>query len=254
MASKGKRSEARRYLTELINHVRDFSESFDIIQSWHYAKGDDRSQAIIVSALLEQALEFALASHFVTSEAETRAFFADQDDGGLTFATKIRLALALGVIEEKIRSELTLIKNIRNVFAHTRASVSFEDPGIVVNCDLLKLAAEASGGLLTPRPHTAKEKFAFSVRHIYLYLASVDYPEKQPLRHRDSSYYRSVILHQPSGLDLAEALLKWEPPSDLPERPPWPDTPLRPWPPNPPLSDPESTEPPPPPQSSEGEG
>jgi hypothetical protein len=93
MASKGKRSEARRYLTELINHVRDFSESFDIIQSWHYAKGDDRSQAIIVSALLEQALEFALASHFVTSEAETRAFFADQDDGGLTFATKIRLAL-----------------------------------------------------------------------------------------------------------------------------------------------------------------
>ena len=37
---------------------------------------------------------------------------------------KIKLAYALGLIEQKAKKELTLIKNIRNVFAHAAIPTS----------------------------------------------------------------------------------------------------------------------------------
>jgi hypothetical protein len=65
--SRGKRSDVSFDLQKLINHVRDADESWQIIQTWQAVSGDDRSQAIVAGALLEQALESALSTHFVTS-------------------------------------------------------------------------------------------------------------------------------------------------------------------------------------------
>jgi DNA-binding MltR family transcriptional regulator len=196
--SRGKRSNATFSLQKLLNQARDSDESWDIIQNWQTQTGDDRSQAIVAGALLEQGLESALESHFELNEEETRALFADQEGSISSFASKIKLAYALGIIENMIRSELTLIKTIRNVFAHTRAAVTFENPEIVSACDFLKLPAIITyGGLIGEKPINAKEKFATSVKLIYLHFVG-DHGNrltgKRPLKYNTSGYYCGVFL------------------------------------------------------------
>ena len=164
----------------------------------------------MVSSLLEQALEGALATHFVTNEAESSSFFSDRDDGGATnFAMKIRLAYHLGVVEEKIKSELTLIKSIRNVFAHTRSHVSFDTPEIIDACNLLSIPDNILwDGVVGPKPETSRERFGESCALIYLYLSNKD---QKPITFDKSEWY-SLVLLPPQSLskeqsaELAKAL------------------------------------------------
>ena len=201
MGSKGKNSKAKSDLSSLLNLVRDQDESWAIIRDWVDHPGDDRSHAIVAAALLEQALETALLTHFRVDKAEARTLFADQEGSISTFAIKIKLAYALGVIDPIIRTELTHIKNIRNVFAHTRASVTFRTPEIANVCNILKLASvDRITGLLDDLPFFAKDKYAQSIKLIYLYFASGQLPEMQGKRllFLRSDYYCSVFLKRPS--------------------------------------------------------
>jgi hypothetical protein len=186
-------------LRKLINQVRDAKEAWNLVQSWPHLPGDDRSQTIVVTALLEQGLEQALATHFVVKEKEVRSFFADQTDGSMsTFAMKIKLAHALGVIEDKVKAELTTIKNIRNVFAHTRASVTFDTPEIKNACDALKLFAPvaliAFPGLLGSFAALPKDKFGWVVKLIYLYFATIETGSRKPRRYAASAVIAAAFL------------------------------------------------------------
>jgi DNA-binding MltR family transcriptional regulator len=201
MGSRGKNSKAKSDLSSLLNLVRDQDESWAIIRDWVAHPGDDRSQAIVAAALLEQALETALSTHFRVDEVEARTLFADQEGSISTFATKIKLAYALGIIDPIIRTELTHIKNIRNVFAHTRASVTFQTPEIANACNILKLASvDRITGLLDDLPFFAKDKYAQSIKLIYLYFASGQLPKMQGKRmlFLHSDYYCSVFLKRPA--------------------------------------------------------
>jgi hypothetical protein len=220
--SKGKRSNAKFDLTKLINKVRDSNDSWETIQTWHLQEGDDRSQGIVAGALLEQALEIALDSHFEIDHEQTRSLFIDQGGGSISsFATKIKLAYALGMVEQIIRSELTSIKDIRNVFAHTREAVSFESPEIIAACELLRIPqiVRFDGGLIGPPPVTPKDKFAASVRMIYLYFGGDlgnRLTGKKPLKYADSDFYCALFLKQLTRFQrrkaLAAALLKGKDP------------------------------------------
>jgi DNA-binding MltR family transcriptional regulator len=196
--SRGKRSDVSFDLQKLINHVRDADESWQIIQTWQAVSGDDRSQAIVAGALREQALESALSTHFVTSAEETRALFIDHADGGISsFAVKIKLAFALGMIEKTIRAELIMIKNIRNVFAHTRAAVTFTDPRISAACNRLKIPEMLTyGGILGLPPIHAKDRIAMYVKMIYLYFIGSEV--SGPLKHANNEYYCHVLLREPT--------------------------------------------------------
>jgi hypothetical protein len=216
--SRGKRSKAKYSLQKLINHVRDFDESWQIINSWAAQEGDDRSQAIVASALLEQALEYGLSSNFVLSATETHALFADQDDGGVSsFASKIKLAFALGIIEKLVRSELVAIKNIRNVFAHTRASVTFATPDIIGACNDLKIPElilydnplTGSSSVVGEKPTTAKGRFSESIRWLYLYFATIESYEtvKSSYTYEYSDYYCNTFLKRKSSLQLGKELV-----------------------------------------------
>jgi DNA-binding MltR family transcriptional regulator len=206
--SRGKRSRASFDLQRLINEVRDATESWHIIQMWHTQPGDDRSQAIVAGALLEQSLEYALLSHFVLTEAEMRELFADQVEGGISsFAAKIKLAFALGIVEKTMRKELTLIKNIRNVFAHTRASVTFDDREIIAACDDLKLP-KTVGNLPGLETINAKDKYAISIKLLYLYLAHDKKPkEERRLMYELSDLYCNLFLGRPSHKQMLKVFL-----------------------------------------------
>jgi DNA-binding MltR family transcriptional regulator len=227
--SKGKNSKAKNDLKSLLNIVRDRDESWAIIRDWAAYSGDERSHAIVAAALLEQALETTLLTHFRVDETEARTLFADQEGSISTFAIKIKLAYALGVIDPVIRTELTQIKNIRNVFAHTRASVTFRTPEIANACNILKLAnVDRLTGLLDGLPIFAKDKYAQSIKLIYLYFASEQLPEMlgKPMLFSHSDYYCSVFLNRPSLKPLAKGLMALSEASTSQDTPSPPEPPL----------------------------
>jgi len=201
------RSRIRSDLQKLINHVTASSDAWGILSGWELNGGEDRSQAIVAASLLEQALEYAIASHFVLSEQDVRNLFSDQAEGSISsFATKIKLAYALGIIENTIRSELIAIKDIRNVFAHTRVTVSFETSAIIAACDALRVPGFVSyEGLLGPAPVKAKEKFAHSIKWIYLYLAHAR--EELSLKYEQNDYYCNIFLKKQSTHQIAQQII-----------------------------------------------
>jgi hypothetical protein len=231
-------------LQALLLHVAEADDAWQIVGHWHLNKGlrniwastgdDDRSKVIIVSTLLEQALETAIATHFVVDATQSRGFFAGPIDGNsLGFATKIQLAFALGVNDGSIRNEFTLLKNIRNVFAHTRARASFSHRAIRDACDgLIVPQLIRWGGVLGPVPNGPKEKFAASCRFLYLYLSLANDPAdydgsegerrpKAPMFYASSKTYNAFLLAKhrdeprTSGERLAKALLDYNPDKSL---------------------------------------
>ena len=118
-------------------------------------KGDDRATAIVGAAFVDDALEQVLRLLFKETErhdidklpneknAIEKSFlkvandlFAPDRSLG-SFRAKIDLSFALGVIGYGAFSDFTIIKDIRNLFAHhmldvgDKKPVSFETPAIV---------------------------------------------------------------------------------------------------------------------------
>ena len=82
---------------------------------------NDRAVALTVTALLEQFLEAAISTHLEINEDEVRQLFDDDRDGPLsTFSRKIAMGYALGVYDSSMKSDLNLIRQIRNAFAHAK--------------------------------------------------------------------------------------------------------------------------------------
>ena len=208
--SKGARAAIDSAYRALFSAKRDAQESWQIISTWHVAQGDERSQTIVAGALLEQALEHALSSHFNIPVDQIPHFFADPETP-LNLHAKIKLAEALGIIERDIIGrELVRIKNIRNVFAHARQHLDYDDDAIRAYCDTLTIPAlDVWGGIGGGKPITAKEKYAASVRITYGYLASaiVNRLVREPLRFETNDFYCLVFLGRPTKIALAQAIL-----------------------------------------------
>jgi hypothetical protein len=133
----------------------------------------DRAFALVLSAILEQSLEIAILSHFVPlNETEQKDFFGPPDGTPVTLDVKIRLGHALGIYGSRSRAELTCIRHIRNVFAHTRTIVSFDDVEIVEACSQFKwIDLFWWGGVAGSKPTTPRALFFETVRHFFHYLA-----------------------------------------------------------------------------------
>lgn len=111
------------------------------------AEGSDRSAAIIASGAAEDYLRVCLDLFFSgMSEANVRTASKEKQlnrelyegYGPLSsFSAKILFLYALGVISEEGKSELQIIKNIRNIFAHDVSDARFSREDIGRQCDNL---------------------------------------------------------------------------------------------------------------------
>jgi hypothetical protein len=107
------------------------------------AQTEGRATALVLGAILEQSLETAIMSHCIAlDEKEQRKLFSGGEDGPMNFAVKIRLAFALGIYGEKSRDQLDIIRNIRNVFAHDKGHLHFDDGIVAELCNQLRWAYE----------------------------------------------------------------------------------------------------------------
>jgi hypothetical protein len=94
----------------------------------------DRAAVLVCVSLLEQALEDAVWAHSAPHARKERDKFFTEGGVATSLAEKIFLAFVLGVIGPSIRSDLTRIRQVRNVFAHAKRHIDFGNEQVVKMC------------------------------------------------------------------------------------------------------------------------
>jgi hypothetical protein len=99
---------------------------------------DDRTAALIVSTNLEHAIEDAVASYFKgdVDALKIRILSGGNNSDGIisSFYAKSWLAHALGVFGQETMKDINVIRTIRNLFAHSAASIDFQTPAVSNAC------------------------------------------------------------------------------------------------------------------------
>jgi hypothetical protein len=86
--------------------------------------------AMVVGAALDQLLEEALTTKLVHANRETRDKLFGEYGALQTFSAKIDLSFALGVVDRKAYTNLTIIRKVRNCFAHADGFLDFDAPTV----------------------------------------------------------------------------------------------------------------------------
>jgi hypothetical protein len=206
MASKGKKTDRDLAIDALVRRSRlraDSNELWNLIisaedsligekQSGGLAAtmllGDsqrpiaDATFVLTISAAIEQALEMAISTHFVLDDEGCRRMFDDTSNGSLaTFASKIKMGLALGIYQKGVRDELDMIRHIRNLFAHSKEKLDFSSQEIVDGCFALRIPTHyVSQGIKEPK--TPRVRFVISARVLFVYFEYTEAPK--PMRYK----------------------------------------------------------------------
>ncbi|WP_419656553.1 mannitol operon repressor [Desulfosarcina variabilis str. Montpellier] len=119
---------------------------FDIKRETNFIKEineqSDRGAALIVATWLDEELRAAIKTKFVNSDSNEKKVF--EGNGPLsTFSSKIEIGYSLGLLSKQAYSDLTIIRKIRNDFAHSilgenSEAVSFKSKHIRDRCYSLK--------------------------------------------------------------------------------------------------------------------
>ena len=109
------------------------------------AKESDRAAGIIAATFVEDRLTRAIKQRLRQSDARkslTSILLADifRPSGPLgTFSTKNKIGYLLGLYQARFYRELELVKDIRNDFAHSLDTATFDTPSIRDRCAHLKI-------------------------------------------------------------------------------------------------------------------
>jgi len=153
-------------------------------------KMPDRTAALVAGALLERALEKAIASRLTKLKLARYKEVFDGTGPLSNFQAKIRIGFALSLFGNNCYSDLDKIRVVRNVFAHAAHNVQFNTKRIANQCNQLKTCkhpvvpamftllrglspAELSKkDAVIPTLRNAKEKYIYTSILLYMCLAS----------------------------------------------------------------------------------
>jgi mannitol operon repressor len=100
-------------------------------------ENSERTVAIVCGADLEETLgELIRGFLAATKQAESLV-------NGSNFNRRIELAYGLGLISDDEYSDLHLIRDVRNHFAHKPRGASFNDPGVVEKCSRFRIPTKS---------------------------------------------------------------------------------------------------------------
>lgn len=98
----------------------------------------DRAAALVGAAMLDAQLKTLFEARIARNTNRSQLF--DGTNAALhSFSGKADLAVALGMISQREYRNVTLIRRIRNVFAHKLGELSFATPEIASRCDELEI-------------------------------------------------------------------------------------------------------------------
>ncbi|HEX4407959.1 MAG TPA: hypothetical protein VH206_04210 [Xanthobacteraceae bacterium] len=130
-------SGKERSLNELIREAPTQPE-LNLAYSEIDNQGSHRAAAILAAAFVEDALRFVFKAKFrALRNKEYEEIFGG--NGPLSsFSSAINLGYALGFYGREAKSDLHVIRRVRNVFAHAMKPITFETPLIVREVAKLK--------------------------------------------------------------------------------------------------------------------
>ena len=115
-------------------------EHLEALESELYASGSDRATAVMLASFLEDHLGRLLKSAMRHPLSLTESNDIFEHRGPLaSFDSRIIMAYALNLIGPKTRSDLKLIKSLRNAFAHSRMPFGFQAPEVRAVCNKLQI-------------------------------------------------------------------------------------------------------------------
>lgn len=130
----------------------------------------DATFALTITSAIDQALEWAISTHF-PDEGIGQRMFDDNANGPLsTFSAKIKAGYALGVYPQVVRDELDMMRHIRNAFAHATEKLSFKSEPVIMGCAALKIPDHYSWATVPTQRPPPKTRFAISGRVLFVYL------------------------------------------------------------------------------------
>ncbi len=146
--------------------------AFEVTEDRRFA---DRAAALIVVALLEDALKTAITTHFapVEDNAIDQLFGGGLEDVPLgSFSARIRLGYVLGIYGPDMRADLETIRLVRNVFAHSRHLLDFTSSEVREVCKQFIFPTKFPWNDLIPMPEAEKDMFIQITKWFLIYLVS----------------------------------------------------------------------------------
>jgi mannitol operon repressor len=135
------------------DHLKDLSAFLGELQA-----ETDRGLPMVAAALIDEKLLETLQAFTCSCKAADRLLVDGNAPLG-AFSARIDASFALGLIDEFEYQEISLVRKVRNEFAHSRHGLTFLDKQIESLCANLKTALP-SGISLGAKP--ARERFIYA--------------------------------------------------------------------------------------------
>jgi hypothetical protein len=135
-------------------------EHFAEMRDQAFGEKNDRGACLLFSANLENALDAVLTSWCSLSDKEVDVVFQSEGIFG-TFSRKIASARALKIIGPITNDNLTIIRHVRNAFAHAKLPIDFQTSQIASICeDLVRINPMPPHGQLDKEGYSARALFS----------------------------------------------------------------------------------------------
>ncbi|MES9900422.1 MAG: MltR family transcriptional regulator [Sedimenticola sp.] len=115
-----------------LDQAEDLSKFVDELK-----RETDRGLPLVGAALIDEKLLETLQSFFCNEKASEKLLNDGSSPLG-TFSSRIELCFALGLIDEFEYREISLLRKVRNAFAHAKHGTSFQTEKIKGFCSTLK--------------------------------------------------------------------------------------------------------------------
>lgn len=185
-ASKSPRQKALSGLKRLSSDRVDRDGNLGDIYHWGILEGSgrdsvhDRATAITASAVVEHGLEYAILTQLHRKGPDARDKLFEGKAAILRdFSAKITLAHAMGILGDDSRSDISMIRHIRNTFAHCRHAMDFDTPEISEACAQITLMRRLEERGQGSRHKHLREDFIQSCFEFSLWLFTIDEPRPE---------------------------------------------------------------------------
>jgi hypothetical protein len=129
------KNRALKALKELARMQADM-QHFEVFTEQIRSEENDRGAAILAATNVEIALRYALARRLtVKTDQDERIFGLGAPLS--TFDNKIRIAYALEIFGDQTKTNLDIVREIRNAFAHAHIPITFKTDQVKNACKLL---------------------------------------------------------------------------------------------------------------------
>ena len=136
-------TDKEHHLLKTHPHLREFIAYLD-----HLDNESERGQVLISAVMIDDLLTQTIQAFLIQGDSADKLLSGFNAPLG-SFASRIEAARAMGLVSREEHHDATIIRKIRNEFAHTMAA-SFEDQGIKDQCAALCFSAKDYGEIVVP--------------------------------------------------------------------------------------------------------